>query len=85
MVISEREVNGIPSSEIRYYIGSVDGTAEEYLKTGARSLGDREFITLGVGRLFPRGRATTLGWQQCGEPVMAAQGGVVSAQGREEQ
>ena len=33
MVLSDREVNGIRSSEIRYYIGSVDGTAEEYLRT----------------------------------------------------
>ena len=33
MVLSDREVNGIRSSEIRYYIGSVNGTAEEYLKT----------------------------------------------------
>ena len=32
MVTSERVVNGVPTSEIRYYIGSVDGTAEEYLK-----------------------------------------------------
>jgi predicted transposase YbfD/YdcC len=32
MVISERVVDGVPASEIRYYIGSVDGTAEEYLK-----------------------------------------------------
>ena len=31
---------------------------------GARSLGYREFITLGVGCLFPRGRATPLGWKQ---------------------
>jgi predicted transposase YbfD/YdcC len=32
MVVSERVVNGVPSSEIRYYIGSVAGTAEEYLR-----------------------------------------------------
>lgn len=32
MVISERVVNGVPGSEIRYYIGSAAGTAEEYLK-----------------------------------------------------
>ena len=38
---------------------------------GSRSLGDRELVTLGVGRLFPRGRATPLGWQQCGELVLA--------------
>ena len=32
MVISERVVNGVPGSEIRYYIGSAAGTAEEYRK-----------------------------------------------------
>jgi len=32
MVASERLINGIPGSEIRYYIGSVAGTAEEYLQ-----------------------------------------------------
>jgi predicted transposase YbfD/YdcC len=32
MITSERLVNGLPTSEVRYYIGSVDGTAEEYLK-----------------------------------------------------
>jgi predicted transposase YbfD/YdcC len=32
MVVSERVINGVPSSEIRYYIGSVAGTAEEYLR-----------------------------------------------------
>jgi predicted transposase YbfD/YdcC len=31
MVVSERVVNGVPGSEIRYYIGSVAGTAEDYL------------------------------------------------------
>jgi predicted transposase YbfD/YdcC len=31
MVISECEVNGISRSEIRYFIGSVDTTAEQYL------------------------------------------------------
>jgi predicted transposase YbfD/YdcC len=31
MVVSEREINGVCSSEIRYFIGSVAGTAEEYL------------------------------------------------------
>jgi predicted transposase YbfD/YdcC len=31
MVTSERVVNGIPTSEVRYYIGSVDGTSEQYL------------------------------------------------------
>jgi len=32
MVVGEREINGICSSEIRYFIGSVAGTAEEYLR-----------------------------------------------------
>ena len=32
MVVSERVINGVPGSEIRYYIGSVAGTAEEYLQ-----------------------------------------------------
>jgi predicted transposase YbfD/YdcC len=32
MVVCEREINGICSSEIRYFIGSVAGTAEEYLR-----------------------------------------------------
>src|SRR5208282_3306606 len=32
MVTSERVVRGVPTSEVRYYIGSVDGTAEEYMK-----------------------------------------------------
>jgi predicted transposase YbfD/YdcC len=32
MVVSERVVNGIPGSEVRYFIGSVPGTAEEYLR-----------------------------------------------------
>jgi predicted transposase YbfD/YdcC len=32
MVTSERVVNGIPASEVRYYIGSVDGTSDQYLK-----------------------------------------------------
>ena len=32
MVASERLINGIPGYEIRYYIGSVAGTAEEYLQ-----------------------------------------------------
>jgi predicted transposase YbfD/YdcC len=31
MVVSERVVNGVSSMDIRYYIGSVTGTAEEYL------------------------------------------------------
>jgi predicted transposase YbfD/YdcC len=31
MVVSERVVNGIPGSEVRYFIGSVAGPAEEYL------------------------------------------------------
>jgi predicted transposase YbfD/YdcC len=31
MVISQRVVNGVASSETRYFIGSVAGTAEEYL------------------------------------------------------
>jgi predicted transposase YbfD/YdcC len=32
MVVSERVVNGVASSEVRYFIGSVAGTAEEYLQ-----------------------------------------------------
>jgi predicted transposase YbfD/YdcC len=32
MVMSDRVVNGVASSETRYYIGSVNATAEEYLK-----------------------------------------------------
>jgi predicted transposase YbfD/YdcC len=32
MVVSQRVVNGVPGSEIRYYIGSVAGTAEQYLQ-----------------------------------------------------
>jgi len=32
MVVSERVINGVPGSETRYYIGSVAGTAEEYLR-----------------------------------------------------
>ena len=32
MVLSQRVVNGVPGSEIRYYIGSINGIAEEYLK-----------------------------------------------------
>jgi predicted transposase YbfD/YdcC len=32
MVVSERVINGVVSSEIRYFIGSVAGTAEEYLQ-----------------------------------------------------
>ena len=32
MVTSERVVNGVPVSEVRYYIGSADRTAEEYMK-----------------------------------------------------
>jgi predicted transposase YbfD/YdcC len=32
MVVSNRVVNGVLSTEVRYYIGSVNGTAEEYLK-----------------------------------------------------
>jgi predicted transposase YbfD/YdcC len=32
MVTSERIVDGVPTSEVRYYIGSVDGTSEQYLK-----------------------------------------------------
>jgi predicted transposase YbfD/YdcC len=32
MVISHREVNGEASDEIRYFIGSVAGTAEDYLR-----------------------------------------------------
>src|SRR3954454_13002732 len=32
MVVCEGEINGICSSEIRYFIGSVAGTAEEYLR-----------------------------------------------------
>lgn len=31
MVVSERVVNGVPGGEVRYFIGSVAGTAEEYL------------------------------------------------------
>jgi hypothetical protein len=31
MVASERVVNGVPGNEVRYFIGSVAGTAEEYL------------------------------------------------------
>ena len=32
MVISHREVDGVSSDEIRYYIGSAAGTAEDYLR-----------------------------------------------------
>ena len=32
MVISHREVNGVASDEIRYFIGSAAGTAEDYLR-----------------------------------------------------
>jgi predicted transposase YbfD/YdcC len=32
MVISHREVDGVASDEIRYYIGSATGTAEDYLR-----------------------------------------------------
>jgi predicted transposase YbfD/YdcC len=32
MVTSERVINGVPSHEVRYFIGSVAGTAEEYLR-----------------------------------------------------
>jgi predicted transposase YbfD/YdcC len=32
MVMSDRVVNGVASSETRYYIGSVDAAAEQYLK-----------------------------------------------------
>jgi predicted transposase YbfD/YdcC len=32
MVISHREVDGVASDEIRYYIGSAAGTAEDYLR-----------------------------------------------------
>jgi len=32
MVISHREVDGVSSDEIRYYIGSAEGTAEDYLR-----------------------------------------------------
>jgi predicted transposase YbfD/YdcC len=32
MVVSERVINGVPGYEIRYYIGSVAGTAAEYHK-----------------------------------------------------
>lgn len=32
MVISERVVNDVPSIEVRYYIGSIAATAEEYLQ-----------------------------------------------------
>lgn len=32
MVISRREVGGVSSEEIRYFIGSADGTAEDYLR-----------------------------------------------------
>ena len=32
MVISERVVNGVAGSETRYFIGSVSGTAQEYLR-----------------------------------------------------
>jgi predicted transposase YbfD/YdcC len=32
MVVSQRVINGVSSSEIRYFIGSVPGTAADYLK-----------------------------------------------------
>jgi predicted transposase YbfD/YdcC len=32
MVASERVIQGVPSYEVRYFIGSVAGTAEEYLR-----------------------------------------------------
>jgi predicted transposase YbfD/YdcC len=32
MVASERVINGVASHEVRYFIGSVAGTAEEYLR-----------------------------------------------------
>ena len=32
MVTSERVINGVPSHEVRYFIGSIAGTAEEYLR-----------------------------------------------------
>jgi len=32
MVISERVVNGVAGSETRYFIGSVSGTAQDYLR-----------------------------------------------------
>ena len=60
MVLSDGVVNGIPESDIRYFIGSQpDGGGVS--EVGSRSLGDRELVTLGVGHLLPRGRATPLG------------------------
>ncbi len=32
MVISHREIDGVASDEIRYFIGSAEGTAEDYLR-----------------------------------------------------
>jgi predicted transposase YbfD/YdcC len=32
MVTSQRVVNGVPGNEVRYYIGSVDAAAEDYMK-----------------------------------------------------
>jgi predicted transposase YbfD/YdcC len=32
MVTSERVINGVPGHEVRYFIGGVAGTAEEYLR-----------------------------------------------------
>jgi predicted transposase YbfD/YdcC len=32
MVVSQRVIDGVPSSEIRYFIGSAAGTAKEYLQ-----------------------------------------------------
>ena len=64
MVVSQSEANGISSSEIRYFIGSVDTTAEQYLGWVRGHWGIENTLHWVVGRLFPRGRATLLGWKQ---------------------
>ena len=45
MVVCEREINGICSSEIRYLIGSVAGTAFSISTTTARHATQARFIT----------------------------------------
>lgn len=70
MVISHRAIDGVSSDEIRYYIGSAEGTAEDYLRwaRGHRGIENALHGVLDVGfreddqRHWAGNSAQNLGW-----------------------
>ena len=84
MVISERVVNGVPRSEIRYYIGSVDGTAEEYLKRVRGHWGIENSLHWVLDVCFREDEQRHWAGNSAENLSWLRKAGVVSTQGRED-